>query len=121
MALKTQFEHEPVAPPSRTRSWGVLTDNGETAQVVRFVVGDRSVSFPFHAFKRWEFAPGATDILTIRIEQKIVTVQGRGLAVVRDALDAGELLVLRVRVGRLPPTSADETTVTGITFAVASE
>ena len=121
MALKTQFENEPVAPPSRTRSWGVLTDNGETAQVVRFVVRDRSVSFPFHAFKRWEFAPGATDTLTIRIEQEIVTVQGRGLAVVRDALDAGELLVLRVRVGRLPPASADETTVTGITFAVASE
>ena len=121
MALKTQFENEPAAPPSRMRSWGVLTDNGETAQVVRFVVGDRSVSFPFHAFKRWEFAPGATDILTIRIEQEIVTVQGRGLAVVRDALDAGELLVLRVRVGCLPPAAPDETTVTGITFAEGPE
>ena len=121
MALKGQFENEPVAAPSRTRSWGVLTDNGETAQVVRFVVGDRSVSFPFHAFKRWEFAPGATDTLTIRIEQEIVTVQGRGLAVVRDALDAGELLVLRVRPGRLPSVSPEETTVTGITFAVAAE
>jgi hypothetical protein len=121
MALKTQFENEPAAPPSRMRSWGVLTDNDETAQVVRFVVGDRSVSFPFHAFKRWEFAPGATDLLTIRIEQEIVTVQGRGLAVVRDALDAGELLVLRAKAGRLLSAPTDETTVTGITFAVAAE
>lgn len=121
MALKGQFENEPVAPPSRTRSWGVLTANDETAQVVRFVVGDRSVSFPLHAFKRWELVSGATDTLTIRIDQEIVTVQGRGLAVVRDALDAGELLVLRAKPGRLPSAPPDETTVTGLTFAVASE
>ena len=121
MALKGHPETEPSAPPPRVRSWGVLTEDEETAQVVRFVVADRSVSFPFHAFRRWEFNPGTTDNLTIRIEEEIVTVQGRGLAAVRDALDAGALLVLRVKPGRVPSAPTDETTVTGITFAVASE
>ena len=121
MALKGHPETEPVARQPRTRPWGVLTEDEETAQVVRFVVGDRSVSFPFHSFKRWEFNPGTTDTLAIRIEEEIVTVQGRGLAAVRDALDAGALLILRVKPGRLPSASSEETTVTGITFAVASE
>lgn len=105
----------------RVRAWGVLTDDNETAQVVRFVDADRSVSFPLHAFKRWEFNPGTTDTLVIRVEEELVTVQGRGLAAVRDALDAGALLVLRVKPGRAPSAPPDETSVSGITFAVASE
>jgi len=121
MALKGHPEAEPTAPMPRVRAWGVLTDDDETAQVVRFVVADRTVSFPFHAFKRWEFNPGTTDTLVIRVEEEIVTVQGRSLSVVRDALDAGALLVLRVKPGRAPSAPPDETTVTGITFAVASE
>jgi hypothetical protein len=121
MALKGHPEADPATLLPRVRAWGVLTDNDETAQVVRFVVADRSVSFPFHAFKRWEFNPGTTDTLVIRVEDEIVTVQGRGLAAVRDALDAGALLVLRVKPGRVPSAPPDETTVTGITFAVASE
>lgn len=121
MALKGHPEADLTAPLPRVRAWGVLTDDDETAQVVRFVVADRSVSFPFHAFKRWEFNPGTTDSLVIRVEDEIVTVQGRGLATVRDALDAGALLVLRVKPGRAPSASPDETIVTGITFAVASE
>ena len=121
MALKGHPEADPSAPLPRVRTWGVLTDDDETAQVVRFVVADRTVSFPFHAFKRWEFNQGSTDTLVIRVEEEIVTVQGRSLAVVRDALDAGALLVLRVKPGRAPSAPPDETTVTGITFAVASE
>ena len=121
MALKGHPEADPAAPLPRVRAWGVLTDDDETAQVVRFVIADRSVSFPFHAFKRWEFNPETTDTLVIRVEDEIVTVQGRGLAAVRDALDAGALLVLRVKPGRAPSAPPDETTVTGITFAVASE
>lgn len=121
MALKGHPDKEAVAPASRALTWGMLAEEGEAAQVVRFVTGDRSVSFPFHAFKRWEFIPGMADTLTIRIEDETVTVQGHGLAVVRDALDAGALLILRAKPGRLPSASPGETVVTGITFAIASE
>lgn len=121
MALKDHTETSPAAPQSRTRSWGLLTDGDETAQVVRFVVGDKSVSFPLHAFKRWEFMPGATEMIAVRTEAETITITGRGLAAVRDALDAGELLVLRVKPGRATSEPPDETAVTGIAFAVASE
>ena len=99
MALKSHPDREAIVPASRALTWGVLAEEGETAQVVRFATGDRSVSFPIHAFKRWEFKPGAADTLTIRIEDETVTVQGHGLAVVRDALDAGALLILRAKPG----------------------
>ena len=37
MALKGQFENEPVARPSRTRSWGVLTDKTQEPVVRRWI------------------------------------------------------------------------------------
>ena len=121
MALKGHPDKAAIAPASRTLPWGVLAEEGDAAQVVRFATGDRSVSFPLHAFKRWEFKLGTPDTLTIRIEDETVTVQGHGLAVVRDALDAGALLILRAKPGRLPSSPPGETTVTGITFAVANQ
>lgn len=120
MALKGHPDKAAIAPASRAPAWGVLAEEDEAAPVVRFATGDRSVSFPLHAFKRWEFQPGAPDTLTIRIEDETVTVQGHGLAVVRDALDAGALLILRAKPGRLPSAAPGETAVTGITFAVAN-
>lgn len=121
MALKGYPDKEAVAPASRTLAWGVLAEEGETAQVVRFAIGDGSVSFPVHAFKRWEFKPGMPDLLTIRADSEVITVQGQRLAPVRDALDAGALLVLRVKPGRLAAPSSDETVVTEITFAVEKQ
>ena len=121
MALKGHPDKAAVAPASRALTWGVLAEEGDAAQVVRFATGDRSVSYPFHAFKRWEFTPGTPDTLTIRIEDETVTVQGHGLAVVRDALDAGALLILRAKPGRLASAPPGETAVTGITFAVAKQ
>ncbi len=121
MALKGHPDAAPVPPTSRSRPWGVLAEEGDGAQVVRFVVGDKSVSIPFHTFKRWEYSPGTAETITIRTDSEIITIAGRGLADVRDALDAGELLILRVKSGRAPTAPSDETTITGITFAVASE
>jgi hypothetical protein len=115
MGLKQHSERASVAPPSDP-AWGRLAVKGETAPVVRFAVGDRSVSFPLHGLTRWELQPGPTDTLTIRAADETVTVRGNGLAVVRDALDEGSLLLLRVKPGRFPAAPAGETIVTGITF-----
>jgi hypothetical protein len=120
MALKQNPELAP-AVKSGGPAWGVLVEKGESAQVVRFVVGDRSVSFPVHSLKRWEFVPGTPDTLGIATGGEIVTVQGHGLAAVRDALDAGALLVLRVKSGRGATPPPGETVVTDITFAVEKQ
>lgn len=115
MGLKQHPERASTAPPNGP-AWGRLAEKGETAPVVRFAVGDRSVSFPFHGLTRWELQPGSTDTLTISASDQTVTVRGNGLAAVRDALDAGLLLLLRVKPGRFPAASASKTLVTGITF-----
>lgn len=122
MALKDHPATKPVAPPSRECAWGVLADGDEAALAVRFVLGERSVSFPMHALKRWEFSPGATDTLTIQANAERIVVQGHGLAAVRDALDAGALRVLRTKPGRGAVAAAPgETVVIGIAFTVAPE
>ncbi|MBL9186681.1 MAG: hypothetical protein JNK23_04335 [Opitutaceae bacterium] len=122
MALKDHPTTKPTAPLSPERAWGVLADEDEAALAVRFVVGERSVSFPVHTLKRWELNPGATDTLAIQADAERIVVQGHGLASVRDALDAGALRVLRVKPGRTTVAAAPgETVVTGIAFTVASE
>jgi hypothetical protein len=121
MALKHLADQDKPAPTAGGVPWGRLAEKGETAQAVRFAVGDRTVSFPFHCLKRWEFIPGSPDALIIQADDETITVNGRLLGPIRDALDAGTLLVLRTRVGRFSGAAVpDETAVTGITFTVES-
>ncbi len=103
--------------PSPASPWVVLAPEGEPATIVRFVVADRSVSFPYHGLTRWEFTPGNSDCLAIRFDDEIVTLQGHGLAALRDALDGGRLLAVQVRPGRAPVSATGGTVVTAITFA----
>lgn len=117
MALKQDPETAPP-PPAKEAAWGKLAEKGETAPVLRLVSGDGSVSFPLHTLRRWELRPGPPETLVIAAGAETVTVTGQALAAVRDALDAGTLMILRQKPGRGPAASATETVVTGITFAV---
>ena len=117
MALKQQHPTASAAPPEEP-VWGRLAEKGETAPVVRFERSDGSVSFPLHALRRWELKPGPPECLAIAAGLETVTVTGQGLAALRNALDAGTLLIVRQRPRRGPAAAATETIVTGITFAV---
>ena len=87
-----------VVPPPPT--WGELEPEGRTANVVRFVLADRVVSFPVSELRRWEHVAGEPETLTISAGKESVLVEGRNLHVVRAALDLGCLGELRVNLER---------------------
>lgn len=118
MSLKGNPEREAL-PPLNGPGWGRLAEKGTTAAVVSFVIGENSVSYPAHGLKRWELSPGPPEMLKIEAGEEVVTVSGRGLHVIRDALDAGLLVSLRVRTGRFAPVSTGETVVLEINIRSA--
>ena len=72
-------------PPPPT--WGETTPDGEAARVVRFLLADRVVTFPFSELKRWEHVAGEPELLAIhahnqgsdrRIEVVAIPAMGTG-------------------------------------------
>jgi hypothetical protein len=99
MSIEQQPGKKPlVSPPPPT--WGELAPEGQTAEVVRFLLMDRIVSFPSSELKRWEHVAGAPEMLTIRAGKESIVVEGRELNVVRAALDLGRLCELRLNGAR---------------------
>ena len=95
MTLKPQANKAPVLAPAPP-TWGVLADSGEPATVIRFESADGAYSYPYHALTRWVLQVGEPQTLVIEAGADRVIVRGRELEVVRDALDAGRLRVLRI-------------------------
>lgn len=86
--------------PERTQhtpAWGRLADEGRTAIVVRFVLLDRTLSLPYHTLVRWELSVGESEALAIQAAGVLVTVRGRGLAILRDGLDQARLEQVRAQ------------------------
>lgn len=115
MTLKVRLERADPLPPARS-DWVRIAAKGEERPVVRFVVGDQTVSFPTHVFRRWELTSGETDTLRILADREVITVKGRSLDRIRDALDSGLLLEVRARSARID--AGAETVVTIISFTV---
>lgn len=113
MTLRSDAGAAPVRPHAQP-AWGELASSGETASVLRLCTPGRTVSFPSSLLRRWELAQEHT--LTLLAGDETVTIEGRDLSAVRDALDAQRLHLLRVTHGRPFPQSG--THVTAITFAV---
>lgn len=94
MSINAHPGKDPLAPPP-PRSWGVVAPENQTAVAVRFVLTDRSVSFPVGELRRWEHVAGNPETLTINAGRELVTVEGQNLADVRAALDEARLRELR--------------------------
>ena len=94
MSIQQQPGKKPLGPPPPP-TWGETTPVGATARVVRFVLADRVVTFPFSELKRWEHVAGEPELLAIHAGKEIITVEGAELAVVRAALDLARLGELR--------------------------
>ncbi len=99
MALKPQLDKVPVARASPVQ-WGELGDPGEPTGVIRFECADGAYSYPYHALKRWVLQSAEPESLVIEVGQDQVTLHGRKLEELRDALDAGRLRVIRTIEGR---------------------
>ncbi|MDP3069658.1 MAG: hypothetical protein Q8N18_05185 [Opitutaceae bacterium] len=94
MSLKPQLDKPPV-PVSAPPAWGELAEPGEPVSVIRFECEDGAYSYPYHALSRWVLQAGQPECLVVQVGKDRLTVRGRDLNVVRDALDAGRLRVLR--------------------------
>jgi hypothetical protein len=113
MTLKLDPARQP-ATPARI-DWGEMGEAG-SATVLRFATAETEVSFPYHQLRRWELKLGEIEILTILAGDETITVTGRSLCAVRDAIEATALEILRLSPGR--KLGAAETHVTAIAFAV---
>jgi hypothetical protein len=86
---------KPLANAATT--WGRLTDEGRSAVVLRAVLTDRTVSLPYHTLARWELSLGETETLIVHSGPLVVTVRGRRLGPLRDALDTARLEQVRAQ------------------------
>ncbi len=100
--------------------WGRLTDEGRSAVVLRLILADRTVSFPYHTLVRWELALGETETLVVQAGVTTITVRGRHLGVLRDGLDAARLEHVRAQGERAALRAAPaEPWIHGITLATS--
>ncbi|EIP99252.1 hypothetical protein OpiT1DRAFT_03765 [Opitutaceae bacterium TAV1] len=95
MSLKHSTDKASVACLAAP-TWVRLAKDGEAARSLCFCLEKRSVSWPADALARWEFSPGNPDPLVITAGQETVTVLGRKLVTLRDALNSGRLLEVTV-------------------------
>jgi hypothetical protein len=96
-------------------SWGRLSSEGRSAAVVRFILPDRTVSFPYHTLAYWEHSVGETETLSILAGSNLVTIRGRRLGVLRDGLDMTRLDQVRAQGERAALRAApDETWIQSI-------
>jgi hypothetical protein len=99
MSIKQDPSKEPLTPPAEP-PWGKAEPEGKTANVVQFVLADRTVSFPVKAIKRWELVGGDPERLLITIEKELVSVEGKALGLLRDALNESRLQIVRINGAR---------------------
>jgi len=106
MSIHAHPDKDPLAPPP-PRAWGVVVPEKQTVGAIRFVLADRSVSFPAGELRRWEHVAGTPETLTILAGREVITIEGLHLTEVRLALDETRLRELRVSgaktAGRIGP------------------
>lgn len=95
MSIEHQPGRNPLVPATPP-TWGEVTPEGEQATVVRFVLVDRVVTFPFAQLKRWEHIAGDPEILSITAGKEQVVIEGAELAAISAALDLKRLGEVRV-------------------------
>ncbi|MEN9402036.1 MAG: hypothetical protein RL091_739 [Verrucomicrobiota bacterium] len=115
MALK-QLAHKPPAPLPAAPIWGIVAGEDETPLVLRLEWADRTESLPYHTLTRWTLEVGSEDVLTLHAARLVLTIRGRALAPVREALDSGRLVSVRATEVRYLPLKSG-TLVTGITVS----
>lgn len=94
MSIEHQPGQKPLVP-APPPTWGAITLEGEKATVVRFVMVDRVVTFPFSQLKRWEHSAGEPEVLSITAGKEQVVIEGAELGAICAALDLKRLCEVR--------------------------
>lgn len=94
MSLEIQPGRKPLVPPP-SPPWGEVTAGNEVSNVVRFVLSDRVVTFPFSELRRWEHLTGEEEKLVITAGRERVIVEGAELGAICAALEQRRLREVR--------------------------
>lgn len=94
MSIEHQPGQKPLVP-APPPTWGEVTPEGEKATVVRFVLVDRVVTFPFSQLKRWEHIAGEPEILSIIAGKEQVVIEGAELGAICVAIELKRLSEVR--------------------------
>ena len=111
MSLKPQSDKVP-RPSAISPAWGELADAGHPVTAVVFECADATYSYPYHILSRWVLTHGSTDTLCVQAGDDEVTIQGRCLKSISDALGSTRLRVLRASTERY--SEADDVVVSRI-------
>lgn len=109
------FPTRELPPRPAMPAWGRVLDDGRTAAVVRFAVPGHTWSFPYHVLQWWELEAGDTETLSIHTGVRVVTLRGRKLAVIRDALETGRVELVQQMSDRAVAVHAGHTAVHSLT------
>jgi hypothetical protein len=112
----SKFPARELIPPPPPLPWGRLVDEGRLAAVVRFVTPQQTASWPVHGLIRWVWTSGETESLVIYASGATITITGRKLEPIRDALDSGRLQQVQVMTERGGATATGPF-IRGITIA----
>lgn len=99
MSLKPQSDKIPQPLPS-SPTWGELADTDQPVSVVVFECAATMYSYPYHTLSRWVLTVAPTATLRIRAGGDEVTIHGRNLKSISDALNSSRLKVIRETTGR---------------------
>jgi hypothetical protein len=75
-------------------TWGDLVAEGKSAQVIRFWLTDRVVTFPASEFCRWERITAEPECIRLFTAKEEIVIEGRDLTEVGAALDLGRVCEL---------------------------
>ena len=104
MSLKPKKSQTPSEPPSSksdkwTGPWGRINPGSPSFDVVRFCLRpDRSPekthSYPYRVISSWHWTDHSPQELKIEAGANLITIKGRGLDRIVEALDRGTLEIL---------------------------
>jgi hypothetical protein len=101
---------EPVStkPDNWSGPWGRINPTSSGFDVVRFCQrpdrgSEKTHSYPYRVISSWHWTDCAPEELRIETGADQVTVKGRGLERIVEALDRGTLEVLSEVPGEMPP------------------
>jgi len=121
---KSQILPEPPSdkPGKWTGPWGRINPGAPSFDVVRFCKGpihiaQKTHSYPYRVISSWHWIEGELEELKIEAGADLITVTGRGLDCIVEALDRGTLEILCEVPGDISQMEESPIWVTAITIA----
>lgn len=115
------LEQVSAKPDNWSGPWGRINPTSSGFDVVRFCQrpersSEKTHSYPYRVISSWHWTDGASEELRIEASADQVTIKGRGLERIVEALDRGTLEVLCEVPGQVPTSEEYAVWITAISI-----